>query len=279
VILVGALAAATCAVALCAATLVRVPAAIGLRIRHPDEALLADGGWRRGTRSWIGVQLSVAAVAAATVPILGLPALLIPAVAALPSVWIRMRATSARDRARRALTGIVVTAEAALRSGSSLPEALRRAADSSTEPSAARPVHDAVDAFDLGASLDAALLAAAASSADPRSRLALATLALGIAERLPRERTADLLGSLGERLTFEDRLADEIRARAAGARQQQRLLAALVPGLALYLAVTMPVLSTTLSSDLGRFVLIPVAAALEVIGIVLGRRVVAGALR
>jgi Flp pilus assembly protein TadB len=64
------------------------------------------------------------------------------------------------------------------------------------------------------------------------------------------------------------------RARSSGARTQSYLLAAIVPGLALYLVATMPGLGGTLESPLGRFVLVPLAAGLELAGIVLGRRIV-----
>ena len=52
------------------------------------------------------------------------------------------------------------------------------------------------------------------------------------------------------------------------------LLAAVVPLLAAYLVVTMPGLALTLGSGLGRTVLVPAAAALEIAGITVGRRIV-----
>jgi len=64
-----------------------------------------------------------------------------------------------------------------------------------------------------------------------------------------------------------------VRARTSGLRLQIVLLAALVPGLALYLALTVPGMAETLATPLGRFVLLPVAAILEVIGILASRRV------
>jgi Flp pilus assembly protein TadB len=241
---------------------------------HPDAGSLEDAGWRAGVRRWEGVRAAAMAVSATAALALGLPIVLAVVTGVLPSVWIRVRAEGVRERARRCVGGMVVSAEAALRAGSSLPAALARAADGASEPIAARPLRDALHAFDLGAGLDIALLSAAERARDRRSELVLTTLALGIAERLPRERLADLLGALGERIAFEERLEEEVRARAAGARQQQWLLTALVPGIALYLALTMPALAATLGTDLGRFVLIPLAAALEVGGILLGRRVI-----
>jgi Flp pilus assembly protein TadB len=275
---VGALAAGSAVVAILFAPLVRGRDLPAIPMRHPDAGALEDAGWTRGLGSWILLQLAAIAGAIGLCVSLGIPVIAAPVAALAPSIWIRWRAEAARDRAQRAVGRVVTTAEAALRSGMSLPDALRRAAEASADERAARPIRDALHAFDLGASLDAALVAGAEAAGDPRARLALGTLALGIGERLPRERLADLLGAVGERLAFEERLGDELRARAAGARQQQRLLAAVVPGLALYLSLTMPVLSATLGSDLGRFVLIPVAALLEVSGVVLGRRIVRGAL-
>jgi Flp pilus assembly protein TadB len=69
-------------------------------------------------------------------------------------------------------------------------------------------------------------------------------------------------------------MADDVRARTSGLRVQVVLLAGLVPGLALYLALTVPGLAETLSAPLGRFVLVPLAALLEMVGIIASRRVV-----
>jgi Flp pilus assembly protein TadB len=85
-----------------------------------------------------------------------------------------------------------------------------------------------------------------------------------------------LLSSAIDRLVFEQQIADDVRARASGLRVQIVLLAALVPGLALYLAVTVPGMAETFTTPLGRFVLLPLAALLELAGIVASRRLVNG---
>ena len=72
----------------------------------------------------------------------------------------------------------------------------------------------------------------------------------------------------------EQQIADDVRARTSGLRVQIFLLAGLVPCLALYLAVTVPGLSETFATPLGRFVLLPLAGVLELSGIVASRRVV-----
>lgn len=273
--LVGALATATAALAFALAvpsTRIGSPRVV---LRHPDRSALDDAGWRHGRRRWEAIRSAAVLGAAIFVLASGVPAVVVPLVALAPSVWIRARAEGERDRAERAVSRIIVTAETALRSGASLPDALRRAIDASPSELAAGPLVAAVEAFELGSSLDGAL-AIAEDRATPRMRGVLSTFALGISERLPRERLADLLAVLADRVTFEDRLDLEVRARAAGARQQQRILALLVPAIALYLAATVPTLASTLTTDLGRFVLVPAAGALEIAGIVLGGRVVRG---
>lgn len=276
--LAGALAAATAAAALVLARASR-GGDTHVALPHPDRSALAEAGWTGGLRRWEALRAAAAVSGLAAAVGMGAPVALVPLAGLAPSVWIHVRAAAARERARGAVLPLLVAAEAALRSGTSLPDAVRRACAAVPDPIAARPFVAALRAFDLGASLEAALTASAAAARDQRSRTALGTLALGIAERLPRERLADLLAAVTDRLAFEDSVSTEVRARAAGARQQQWLIAFLVPAIALYLALTMPTLGTTLGSDLGRHVLVPAAAALEVGGIVLSRRIVLSAIR
>jgi len=267
--LAGALAAALAA--MCAAMAPRpLPAALPARASHPDARALAAAGWSRPLWQWEGLRWAcvlVAIACASAAPFLVVPATLGAAVA--PSVIARLRADAAGLRARKATTRLLRGAEATLRSGGALPEALRRAIDASVEPLTRRPFADALRAFDLGAPLDEALRTAASTTADRR--------ALGVSSRLPADRSGVLVGAVADRLAFEERLDEEIGARTAGMRSQMLLLAAIVPGLAIYLALTVPSLAATLSGPLGRMVLIPVAVALEVAGIVASRRALAGA--
>ena len=273
----GALAAAlaACCAALALSGALALPA-----WSHPDAGPLADAGWRRPLRVWEALRLGGAlatamAGAAAGVP----PYLTVPLAALAPSLLVRERARAARERGRRGVTRALVAAHATLRSGAPLVEALRSGVEATADPLARRPFAAALAAFALGAPLDLALRDAAAREPDERTRLALATLALGIAERLSVERVAALVGAVAERLAFDDRLDEEVRARASGARTQVRLLALVVPCLALYLALMTPGVADTLGGPLGRTVLVPAAAALEVAGIILSRRFVAEALR
>jgi hypothetical protein len=54
------------------------------------------------------------------------------------------------------------------------------------------------------------------------------------------------------------------------------LLALVVPAIAGYLSLTVPSLAATLSQPIGRFALIPIALALEVIGVIASRRAIDG---
>jgi len=92
--------------------------------------------------------------------------------------------------------------------------------------------------------------------------------------RLRRRSVATLIASAVDRLVFEQRTADDVRARTSGLRIQVVLLAVLVPGLAFYLALTVPGMRETFTTPLGRFVLLPIAAMLETAGIIASRRVV-----
>lgn len=272
------------AAALCALCLALLPlAGRGVRcgkFEHPEGAVVHDAGWRWSPARWELMRWGLGAVAvvgaslaAQPAPLFALPALVIPSLVA------RWRAESARDRAARATTRLVQATHAGVRSGLALPMALRRATDACADEIARAPFAGALDAFRLGAPLEAALREASVAVPDRRARMALETVALAVAERLPVERVAALLGSVSDRVSFEEALEAEVRARAGGARAQVRLLAAIVPAMATYLALTTPTLGATLGGPLGRMVLVPAALVFEVAGIVLSRRFVRDVLR
>jgi len=244
--------------------------------QHPDAPDLADAGWRSGLARWEGLRLLTVLLGVAIAHAIGIlpPAGL--ALGLIPSIAIRSRAQAARDRARASLAQVLLDTHAMLRSGVALPEALRRAAAGCPEPLARRPFERAIQRFDLGDSLDDAFRDAVATSADRRLSATFHTLALGVSERLPIERAASLVEAMAERAVHDRRVDAEVRARTAGVRFQSHLLAAIVPALALDLVATMPGLGATLGTPLGRTVLLPAAAALEIAGVVMSRRIVRG---
>jgi Flp pilus assembly protein TadB len=280
VLAAGAIAAALAVSCMVFAPFAHPSTSLALRVDHPDRRALDDANWRQPLWRWealrVGLILAGAFLSLAT----PLPLLVAVAAALAPSVIVRSRAGAARRRARLATTHLLRATEAALRSGASLPEALRRACAAATEDRLARrPFVDALRAFDLGAPLDQALRASAHRGPDPRARVALETLAMGISARLPYDRAAILVAAVADRLAFEERLDEEIRARTAGLRSQVVLLALVVPVLAMYLAITVPSLAATLAQPIGRYVLIPAALGLELVGLIASRRAIDGAVR
>jgi Flp pilus assembly protein TadB len=250
-------------------------------VRHPDRRSLDDMNWPRPLWQWESMRAGCMLAGGTLSFAVPIPALALIAAGALaPSLVVRSRAGGVRWRARLATTRVLRATEAALRSGASLPEALRRACDAATEDRLGRrPFVDALRAFDLGAPLDHALRASAHRATDSRSRIALETIAMGVASRLPHDRAGILVAAVADRLAFEERLDEEIRARTAGLRSQVVLLALVVPAIAAYLAFTVPSLAGTLGQPIGRFVLIPAAVALELIGVIASRRAIEGARR
>ncbi len=286
VTLVGAACVAVGVAAAIAAVRPALVAGPHLRWRDPDTAALGElrlgvppgessvrmGRWLLARSS---AALALGVVAAAT----GMPIVLGAAIgAAAPSLWLRLRLDGARRRARRSSTHLMRSVYAALSSGASVADALRRGLAGCTDRLAARPLEDAMASFSVGAALDRALLDASASVGDHRIRAALETLALGIGERLPIERVAALAGRVSESLVFDEQLDDEVQARASGLRAQVWLVALLIPALSAYLLLTVPTLASSVGSGVGRTVLLPAAAAFEILGIVLSRRIV-GVLR
>jgi Flp pilus assembly protein TadB len=238
---------------------------------HPERAVLREAGWARSMLAWECARGAATITGLALAGSVGaLPAGLLGAI--VPSIVARTIAARRRDECARGTVALLQMTLAALRSGASLTEALRLATSSRDE----RVFAGAMRAFDLGAPLDVALRAARVRADDPRVILALDALSLCVAEKLPASRCAMLLASAVDRLVFERRTVDELRSRTSGVRAQIVLLAALVPCLALYLAITVPGMVETLTTPLGRFVLLPLAAVLEVVGILASRRVVSG---
>jgi Flp pilus assembly protein TadB len=250
------------------------PRTSGLSITHPERTVLREAGWTRSMLVWECLRALATISGLAVAGSLGaLPLGLLGPV--VPSFVARTLAARRRDQRARETVPLLQMTLAGLRSGASLTEALRLAAGSGPEP-ASGPFAGAVRAFDLGAALDLALREARARARDKRVILGLDALSLCVAEQLSGSRCAMLIASAVDRLVFEQQIADDVRARTSGLRVQIVLLAALVPGLALYLAATVPGMAETFTTPLGRAVLLPVAALLELAGIVASRRLVSG---
>jgi Flp pilus assembly protein TadB len=192
-----------------------------------------------------------------------------------PVAWWRDRREARAARAHA--LGILRSTHAALRSGVPLAGALRLALDGA--PALGRsPFLRALRAFELGGPLDASLGQTSGVASHRAVALALHALAIVSAEQLPASRAAAIVGSVADRLAFDERLSQEVASRTSGLRAQVVLLALVVPALAIYLLITLPGLDETLATPLGRFVLIPAAVLFETFGIIASRAIVRGAI-
>ncbi len=99
-------------------------------------------------------------------------------------------------------------------------------------------------------------------------------LAACCANRVPTHTARALFMELSSTIQFNVQLANEVRARASGQRIQVWLLALIVPGMYLYLRLLSPDLLSVLDETLiGRYVLLPAAALLEVLGLYLSFKI------
>ena len=270
----NAIGATACGIAVAALilTLVAPPSLNGLS--HPDSAALRSALPAWSLARWELLRLGCVASALVAAQAFGSWPLGLVAVAA-PSIGLRWRLRRNETAAAAMSLGVLQATQAALRSGLPLAPALRLAIERST-PLARDPFERALRAFDLNSTLDEALRTVARDARDRRVALALEALALVAAEQLPAIRAAAVIGSVLDRLTFEARLLEEVRARTSGLRAQIVLLALLVPALSLYLVATMPGLAATLATPLGSRVLVPAAVAFEIAGIFASRAIVRG---
>lgn len=188
----------------------------------------------------------------------------------------RLRATE-RERTTQSAIAVLDGVVAGSRSGLVLPEALAHAAAYAQGELAAR-LDAALARMRLG-DPPASALATARAGASERADDVLAQIAHCARSRLSADGVAAYLDDVLGARRFERQLEADVRARTAGQRFQVWLLAAVVPGLALYLAAMSPTLAEQLASPLGRTVLVPAGLAFELAGIVASRRALASAER
>ena len=99
-------------------------------------------------------------------------------------------------------------------------------------------------------------------------------LAICIGNRIPAGKAKGLFMELSATVQFNVQVQQEIRAKTSGQRAQIWLLAAIVPGLFLYLRFINPDFFTVLDTTFaGKFLLLPGAVVLEVAGLMLSFRV------
>jgi len=163
---------------------------------------------------------------------------------------------------------------AGLTGGSTYLDALRQARLTSNDPWIREDLDFVIQRFLLDAPLHESLREIRARSTTRNLGLIWETLTICAENQLPTQAARSLFFELSSTVQFNVQLANEVRARSSGQRAQIWLLAVIVPGMYLYLRLTSPELLSVLDQTLlGRFVLLPLAAALEVAGIALSFRI------
>ena len=163
---------------------------------------------------------------------------------------------------------------AGLTGGSTYLDALRQARLTSGDPWIREDLDFVIQRFMLDAPLHESLREIRARTTTRNLGLIWETLTICAEHHLPTQSARNLFSELSTTIQFNVQLANEVRARSSGQRAQIWLLAVIVPGVYLYLRLTSPQLLSVLDDTMmGRFVLLPLAAVLEVAGIALSLRI------
>ena len=163
---------------------------------------------------------------------------------------------------------------AGLTGGSTYLDALRQARLTCSDPLIQEDLDFVVQRFLLDAPLHESLREVRARTTTRNLGLIWETLTICAENHLPTQAARSLFFELSTTIQFNVQLANEVRARSSGQRAQIWMLAVIVPGMYLYLRLTSPQLLSVLDETmLGRFVLLPLAAVLQVAGIALSLRI------
>lgn len=161
-----------------------------------------------------------------------------------------------------------------LTAGSTYLDALRQARQTCTDPWIREDLDFVIQRFMLDVPLHESLRAVRARVVTRNLGLIWETLMICAANHIPTQAARTLFFELSSTVQFDVQLANEVRARSSGQRAQIWLLAVIVPGMYLYLRLMSPQLLSVLDETMvGRYLLIPLAATLEVLGIVLSFRI------
>ena len=161
-----------------------------------------------------------------------------------------------------------------LTGGSTYLDALRQARLTCTDPWIREDLDFVIQRFLLDVPLQESLQVVGDRVVTRNLGLIWETLMICAANQLPTQAARTLFFELASTVQFNVQLANEVRARSSGQRAQIWLLAVIVPGMYLYLRMMSPQLLSVLDETaVGRYILFPLAAALEVIGIALSFRI------
>ncbi len=192
---------------------------------------------------------------------------------AVPRLYLDALVRAQRRRTEAEAPRMLQVILASLAAGSTYLEALQEARNRATDRWLRDDLEHVIAEFHLGVPLERSIAQVRTATAGRNLALIWDNLAICIANRIPAARAKGLFVELSSTVQFNVQVQQEVRARTSGQRAQIWMLALIVPGLFLYLRVIDPDLFTVLdATTVGRWVLLPVAVALEVLGIVLSFR-------
>jgi Flp pilus assembly protein TadB len=193
---------------------------------------------------------------------------------ALPRLYLDGLVRAQRRRTEAEAPRLLQVLVAALAAGRTYLEALVEARSRITDRWLRDDLDHLIAQFHLDVPLERSIAEVRAATAGRNLALVWDNLAICVAHRIPASRAQGLLGELASTVQFNVQVQQEVHARTSGQRLQIWLLAAIVPGLFLYLRLVdrdfFAVLDDTLT---GRLLLLPAAVCLEVLGVVLSFRV------
>jgi Flp pilus assembly protein TadB len=183
---------------------------------------------------------------------------------------VHMQSRRSESEAPRLLQAVL----SGLTAGSTYLDALRQARITCTDPWIREDLDYVIQHFLLDVPLHQSLESVRARVTTRNLGLIWETLMICAANQLPTQAARTLFFELSSTVQFNVQLANEVRARSSGQRAQIWLLAIIVPGMYLYLKLMSPELLSVLDETaVGRYILFPLAAALEVVGLALSFRI------
>lgn len=192
----------------------------------------------------------------------------------LPRLYLAWLVRSQAQRSESGAPALLQAIVAGLTAGNTYLDALRHARRACHDPWISEDLDFVIQRFILNVPLADSLREVRSRITTRNLGLIWETLSICDANHLPTQAARTLLVELSSAVQFNVQLANEVRARSAGQRAQIWLLAVIVPGMYLYLRMINPQLLSVLDETmLGRFILFPLAAALEVAGIALSLRI------
>jgi Flp pilus assembly protein TadB len=192
---------------------------------------------------------------------------------AVPRLYLDALVRAQRRRTEAEAPRMLQVILASLAAGSTYLEALQEARARAGDRWLRDDLDHVIAEFHLGVPLERSIAEVRTATAGRNLALVWDDLAICIANRIPAARAKGLFVELSSTVQFNVQVQQEVRGRPPGQRAQIWMLALIVPGLFLYLRIIDSDLFSVLDdTTLGRWVLLPVAVALEVLGLVLSFR-------